>query len=238
MMIEPQPDHYGLDSNSIARLKARRRWLYRLATILLYIMVIAGFFALFSSEGERLPGESMLWSLFGIIAAMSIWCGLIVAGIIYVFLKSLKLRIAVGPFQRLALYEDAQKAFREYQERKRVEFWRNLSGAQFERELARLYRLIGYEGIETPPSGDGGIDLIISSAETPRKIVQCKRHSAPVGVGSARDLYGALIASRYERAILASVSGFTRGTRLFCSGKPIDLLDLDQILEMAESVGK
>lgn len=237
MMIEPQPDHYGLDSNSIARLIARRRWLYRLATIVLYIMVIAGFFALFSSEGERLPGESMLWSLFG-IAAMSIWCGLIVAGIIYVFFKSLELRIAFGPFRRLTLYENAQKAFKEYQERKRVEFWRHLSGTQFERELARLYRLNGYEVIETPPSGDGGIDLIISSAETPRQIVQCKRHSSPVGVGSARDLFGALTASRYDRAILASVSGFTRGTRQFCSGRPIDLLDLEQILEMAENAGK
>jgi hypothetical protein len=67
-------------------------------------------------------------------------------------------------------------------------------------------------------------------------IVQCKGHDKPVGPAALRELYDALLDCGAERAILASVSGFTKGARDFATGKPLRLLGLADIVSMAAEV--
>jgi hypothetical protein len=134
-------------------------------------------------------------------------------------------------YHKVALYEEAIRRYEYRQER----YWKSLKGAEFERALARLYTDMGYSVHQTKGSGDEGIDLILRK-DNKEIIVQCKGHEKPIGVGAVRDLYGVMMHSGAEGAVLACPVGFTDGVRKFANGKPIDLLAAKEIVEMAESV--
>lgn len=132
---------------------------------------------------------------------------------------------------------EAYKAKLEEFQRSRREFWTSLSGQDFEQELANLYRRLGYEATVARAGGDGGIDIdLFGNGE--HVIVQCKAHGKPVGPHVVRDLYGTFTQSEASRAILASTSGFTSGVKNFVLGKEIELLSVDDIIQLQESVMK
>jgi hypothetical protein len=131
-------------------------------------------------------------------------------------------------FHKITLYKKAMEHYELCQEN----YWKSLRGVEFEKALANLYRSLGHSVQETKGSGDGGIDLILDD----RIIVQCKSHEKPIGVGAIRDLYGVLMHTRADSAILACPAGFSDGVRKFAEGKPIKLIALKEIIEMAESV--
>lgn len=128
-------------------------------------------------------------------------------------------------------YDTAVKAYSYWREMEDFTFWNNLDGYQFEREIASLFRNQGYNATVTKGSGDGGVDVILTKYNE-RIAVQCKAHSNPVGPAVIRDLYGTMTSGGYTKAILVSKSGFTKGVYEFASGKPIELLSLNDILAM------
>ncbi|MBW8042239.1 MAG: restriction endonuclease [Planctomycetes bacterium] len=136
-------------------------------------------------------------------------------------------------YQKVALCEDAIRRY----EYKQQSYWKSLKGTKFEKALARLYKNMGYSVTHTKGSGDEGIDLILSKVDN-KTVVQCKGHKKPVGVGTVRDLYGAMMHFGAESAVLACPAGFTNGVRKFVIGKPIQLLSTTDFVEMAESVDK
>jgi len=136
-----------------------------------------------------------------------------------------------GPqYHKVALYEEAIRKYEYLQER----YWKSLKGAEFESVLARLYTDMGYSVHQTKGSGDEGIDLILRK-DNKEIIVQCKGHEKPIGVGAIRDLYGVMMHSGAEGAVLACPVGFTDGVRKFANGKSIELLTAKELVEMAES---
>lgn len=120
-------------------------------------------------------------------------------------------------------------------ERSKRDFWLRLTGTSFEHQLAVLYRHLGYSATVTPGSGDKGVDIVLTG-NGKRIIVQCKQHSTPVGPAVARELYGSMIASGADSAILACTSGFTTGVFDFVREKPIELVDVEAIVRMQEKV--
>lgn len=237
-MQEPQPSDFDLKPDRVDHLRVSRRRCGRICH-LLSILVVFLLWLLFVSDGEVStlttiddPGPfAYVWGTF-----LGLFVVTVIGSILFGILQGVWEVIGcptISVFRRLASYESALATFRGDQERQRAQLWTNLSGLRFEDELARLYRRLGYVVHQTPASGDGGIDLIIHT-EGGETIVQCKRHAAPVGVAAARELYGTLVSSKRERAVLASTSGFTRGTVHFSRDKPIELLDLDGILRMQE----
>jgi hypothetical protein len=132
-------------------------------------------------------------------------------------------------------YRLAIDAYEDWWVRTQADHWRRLSGRGFERELARLFRALGWEAKLTPVSGDLGIDIEVK-IDGARIIVQCKAHAKPVSPGVARELYGTLAAYKASSAILASVSGFGPGVHDFTRGKPIKLIDLSWILAKQQSL--
>ncbi len=136
-------------------------------------------------------------------------------------------------FKRLEQFNLDSADYRWRSEKKLTEHWMSLSGLQFERELAALYLKLGYDVQLTPTSGDEGIDLFLKK-DNKTTIVQCKSYSQPVGPAAARELYGSLIASEADAAILACTSGFTKGVYEFVRGKPIELVSSPEIISMSE----
>ncbi len=120
--------------------------------------------------------------------------------------------------------------------RKHAEYWMGLSGEKFEQEVATLLQRRGYRGIQlTGRSGDGGID-IRARRERKSLIVQCKRYQKPAGPAIVRELYGSLVDSRADGALLFCTGGFTEGAKVFAKGKPIQLLSVEDIVKVAEAV--
>jgi hypothetical protein len=91
---------------------------------------------------------------------------------------------------------------------------------RFEELVAELLARQGLEARLTPPSRDGGRD-VIARQRSPLGhhlyYVECKRYAPdrPVGVGLVRALYGVVEADRATAGLLVTTSHFTRGALQF-----------------------
>lgn len=93
---------------------------------------------------------------------------------------------------------------------------RELSPRKFEELIADMFRNQGFEVTLTPPSKDGGMDVIAVQRDgigTVMIIVECKRYAETnkVGVEIARGLYGVVEQQGATRGIIATTSFFTKG---------------------------
>ena len=93
-------------------------------------------------------------------------------------------------------------------EKLRMEFWQSLTWKGFEKEIAKIFRQFNPSIEETAGPGDLGVDLK-GRSQTARFIVQCKKHTEPIGPSFVRELIGTLVRERADFAILASASGFS-----------------------------
>ncbi|MFD8494866.1 restriction endonuclease [Amycolatopsis sp. NPDC059657] len=91
-----------------------------------------------------------------------------------------------------------------------------LSPRDLELVVAALYRQLGYTVELTPPSRDGGRDVIATRAlpgQSDVVEIECKAHTSPVGVGIARQLQGVVARSGANRGVLVTIGRFTRGAQ-------------------------
>ncbi|MEC3974344.1 restriction endonuclease [Amycolatopsis sp. H20-H5] len=91
---------------------------------------------------------------------------------------------------------------------------------QFECLIARLYLAIGFEVILTPPTGDGGRD-VVAMKSTPggkqKLLVECKQYGRKVGVQEARSLIGVVSNEHATGGVLVTTSGGTKGVHALAS---------------------
>jgi HJR/Mrr/RecB family endonuclease len=173
--------------------------------------------------------DELATSAFTLVVA-----GLIVGGIVGSVLKKLYLRrISQTKFARLICFETELFAYVYWAKRRASQFWRSLSGLAFERELAKVFRVIGYEATVTHASGDKGVDIILKKNGT-TGIVQCKARRGAVGPNVVRELLGSSVDFKADFAMLASVSGFTPAAIEFANEKSILLLEISDIIRMQD----
>lgn len=160
--------------------------------------------------------------------------GLIIGGIVGSVLKTLfSRRLSETKYARLIDFERELFAYVYWSKRRASQFWRSLSGLAFEQELAKVFRIVGYEAIVTSATGDKGIDIILRK-DGKTGIVQCKARKGPVGPHVVRELLGSTVDFKAEFAMLASISGFTPAAIEFASEKSILLLEIPDIIRMQE----
>src|SRR5262249_27688684 len=106
------------------------------------------------------------------------------------------------------------------------------SGLQFEEFVADLFRRKGYAVEITQGSGDHGIDLLMRKDQQV-VAVQCKRWNAPVGESVVRDFLGSIMGVAASLGYIVASSTFTSKAYSFAQEKPIKLIDLDALLELA-----
>jgi restriction system protein len=95
-----------------------------------------------------------------------------------------------------------------------------LSSRQFEELVAEVLAGQGYDVTLTPPSGDGGFDIIAVRNDALGKLrflVECKRYDPAnrVEVGIVRSLYGVVQQQQATAGVVVTTSYFTRGARDF-----------------------
>ncbi len=232
---EPKPEHFGITAEQIETHRQRAEKQSKKEKACVFPLMMLGFFAVAVLVGNSMATEPMVsrlvTSFFAGLVGGPFCCflGLTVLNAYKYVSKDKTTRFTEDA---IAKYHQAVREWKEAQERARRQFWKNLSGRQFEAELAKLLLVCGYDVERTPMSGDAGVDLWLTQ-NGEKTAVQCKRLKKPVGVAAARDLFGTMLHHRADRGILASVSGFTSGVRKFIGGKPITLLGLNDILHLA-----
>lgn len=103
----------------------------------------------------------------------------------------------------------------------------------FEAQVAQAFERGGWEARTTRKSGDQGADVVAERGET-RVVVQCKRHSQPVGNSAVQEAVAARHFYRADAAIVVATSGFTKSARQLADSAAVDLVhahDLDDWIE-------
>lgn len=115
----------------------------------------------------------------------------------------------------------------------------SITPREFEEVVAELLAGFGWQVSLTPPSKDGGYDILAVSKDgsglESSWIVECKRYDPDrmkVGVEIARGLYGVKSFMGVSNALLVTTSSFTGGAELFAGARyNIQLADRDKVLE-------
>jgi len=116
---------------------------------------------------------------------------------------------------------------------------RSINWQEFEELVGEAYRRKGYFVTETGGGGaDGGVDLVLRKSSE-KLLVQCKHWKLDkVGVKVVRELYGVVAAEGATGGILVSSGTFTQEARDFARGKPLDLIDGPELLNIIGEVQK
>ena len=110
--------------------------------------------------------------------------------------------------------------------------------------MAKIFEDQGYEVELTPPSRDGGRDLMLvqkASIGSILTLVECKRYGATnkVGVDIVRALYGVVESERATKGLVATTSHFTKGAIDYRDSVRyrLELSDYDRICEWLRPYG-
>lgn len=110
-----------------------------------------------------------------------------------------------------------------------LEDLQRLSGSDFERLIASLFKKDGYTISTRGGSGDEGVDLVLEIGMA-KDVVQCKRWKADIGSPIIREFYGAMMHAGARHGFFITTASFTQSAREFVIGKPITLIDGEYLL--------
>lgn len=109
------------------------------------------------------------------------------------------------------------------------EILNEISSRDFEFLIAALFRKQKYNATVTKQSRDGGADIICSSLDTPipqKVLIECKHHTATVGVQVIRELAGVVSETGAASGWVVTSSGFSSpAVKLASKTGRIQLLD-------------
>lgn len=203
-------------------------------------------------------------SLLNILALVQWWVFVLLAGTSYVVLKYIIPANDIGPVDSSTfawkVFAGAARTFAPHialgllalgslsafnswrkgkllDKQESIDSIRNLSWKDFEELVGEAYRRQGYSVTENPGVGpDGGIDLILRR-DGELTIVQCKQWRVyKVGVEKVRELYGVQVSENASKSVLITSGFFTQEAKNFAAGKPIDLIEGSQLLELIKNL--
>jgi len=108
---------------------------------------------------------------------------------------------------------------------------------EFEHLIAEVYERQGFAvsyALDVGP--DGGVDVVLRRAGR-RWLVQCKCwRTWSVGVATVREMFGILHHEGADDVIVVTTGDFTEDARNFAKGKPIVLINGQELWELVQSV--
>lgn len=107
-----------------------------------------------------------------------------------------------------------------------------MSGPEFERAVAELFELLGYE-VELIGGFDKGADLVITK-DGERTAVQAKRHSGSVGIDAVRQLIDGMKSYECTRGLVVTNSFFTEQAIECAERWEVDLWDRRELGQYVE----
>ncbi len=135
-------------------------------------------------------------------------------------------------YQTIQQYKRDLGQYYHYRNLAKLSYWDSLDGHQFEHAFADVCRQNGYSATVSKAGGDGGVDLILKK-DGRVIVVQCKAHKKKIGPAPVRDLYGVMASNGYKEGWVVSKNGFSDNAVSFARGKPIRLIDIQDVIMLA-----
>lgn len=104
-----------------------------------------------------------------------------------------------------------------------------MSGRMFEAFLHALLKARGYDVRLTPPSGDYGADLILSTKDK-KIIVQAKRYKKNVGIKAVQKIASAQSHYKADECWVVTNSFYTAQARKLAHSNRVKLIDRTQLM--------
>jgi len=199
-------------------------------TFWLIVFAIALFLGSGTEDVELWTLEYFIVSIF-IMLPVGLFLG-VGSHLLSDFYNEILLPLFNKKYSNLKKYKKKLKEYETWFFRTQLDFWRSLSGRQFEIELASLLKKHGHTVKVVGGAGDKGIDIILDS----NTAVQCKAYKSKVGPAAIRDLIGSMQNANYEQGILASVNGFSKGVYEYNKKNNIELLDASHYIQMQKEL--
>ena len=134
-------------------------------------------------------------------------------------------------------YNKAVLSYELEMNRRTRQFWVELSGFEFEEEIANLLNSLGAKAKLTPKVSDGGIDIVVTYNQS-QYAIQCKNHSKPVGPKDVRELRGVITSTdKYDKGVFISTNGYTASVKEEnkAAKYKIKLLELKDIINLSKT---
>lgn len=112
-----------------------------------------------------------------------------------------------------------------------------MSGEEFERKLAILFRQRGYKVELTPYQGDWGADLVIAR-DGRQIVVQAKRWNQKVDLKAVQEVVAAKAKYGCQDAMVVTNSHFTKATKELARVNNVELWDRQRLAKEILAVGK
>jgi restriction system protein len=112
-----------------------------------------------------------------------------------------------------------------------------LTPGEFEGLITNLFARMGLETKLTQASRDGGVDCVaydIRPIFGGKVVIQAKRYKNTVGVSAVRDLFGTMQNEGATKGILVTTSGYGQASHDFANGKPLELIDGQNLLYLLQ----
>lgn len=106
-----------------------------------------------------------------------------------------------------------------------------MDGWTFERRMEIHFETMGWTVLRTPGSGDFGADLVLTTPDKRKVVIQCKRYSGPVGKEAVDEV---LRGKRHYHADLAMVitnSYLTKGALKLARENGVDVWERDELIK-------
>lgn len=230
-MKKPKPEDFGLSTEKIKEIEVEEKKFDRISEYTYWILVFI--LALNWSVRMDESGE-ITWGAFFLTLFLMIPTAMILGAVGFPMSKILEkiIHFFKPEFKRLKNFKDRLEAYESWFVKTQLDFWRSLSGRQFEIELARLLQKHGHEVKVVGGAGDKGIDIILDG----NTAVQCKAYKAKVGPAAIRDLIGSMKNANYKSGILASINGFSTGVYEYNKKNNIQLLDASNYIQLQKEL--
>ena len=199
-------------------------------TFWLIVFAIALFLGSGTEDVELWTLEYFIVSIF-IMLPVGLFLG-VGSHLLSDFYNEILLPLFNKKYSNLKKYKKKLKEYETWFFRTQLDFWRSLSGRQFEIELASLLKKHGHTVKVVGGAGNKGIDIILDN----NTAVQCKAYKSKVGPAAIRDLIGSMQNANYEQGILASVNGFSKGVYEYNKKNNIELLDASHYIQMQKEL--
>lgn len=111
-----------------------------------------------------------------------------------------------------------------------------MSGPEFERFMADLFRQKGYQVQETPLSGDQGVDLVLPDLDGKRVVIQLKRWTGPVGNKAIQATFAGMAHYQADEGWIITTSTFTKSARELARSTSVRLIDRDELTDWLDGL--
>ncbi|UWQ82414.1 restriction endonuclease [Leisingera caerulea] len=106
----------------------------------------------------------------------------------------------------------------------------NLSGVEFEKLVEQKFCDLGYNCKATPATGDYGADLIVTTPDETRVIVQCKRYKSKLNLKAVQEVISAMSHYAGDYGLVITTNGYLKSAIELAKSADVELWDGENLL--------